>query len=189
MNGMDIVKKLRAHLDKHGFQDVEIKCRRRAVGEDAAPTPISRRSLMATYDAFGIPHAPASPDESIMGGYWPAYLFAGDMMNIPIVGRHGGPRGQRARRERISTSSKGAGKVYGMAGAEKSVATVLLQLRRQERADRNRRQHQLGGEVAVPSISAQTGLTNDVISRRLKKTYRLGDSVRRGGGLARHRDG
>jgi len=124
MNGMDIVKKLRAHLDKHGFQDVEIN----VVGDvpwakRSTDTPIGR-AVAATYDAFGITHAPLSADQSIMGGYWPAYLFAGDTLDIPITGGMAG-HGGNAHAANEYYVIEGAGKVYGIAGAEKSVAMVL----------------------------------------------------------------
>ncbi len=124
MNGMDIVKKLRAHLDKHGFQDVEIN----VVGDvpwakRSTDTPIGR-AVAATYDAFGIPHGPISAEQSIMGGYWPAYLFAGDTLDIPITGGMAG-HGGNAHAANEYYVIEGAGKVYGMAGAEKSVAMVL----------------------------------------------------------------
>lgn len=125
MNGMDIVKKLRAHLDKHGFQDVEIN----VVGDvpwakRSTDTPIGH-AVASTYDAFGIPHAPISAEQSIMGGYWPAYLFAGDTLDIPITGGMAG-LGGNAHAANEYYVIEGAGKVYGMAGAEKSVAMVLF---------------------------------------------------------------
>jgi acetylornithine deacetylase/succinyl-diaminopimelate desuccinylase-like protein len=124
MNGMDIVKKLRAHLDKHGFQDVEIN----VVGDvpwakRSTDTPIGN-AVASTFAAFGIPHAPLSAEQSIMGGYWPAYLFAGDTLDIPITGGMAG-NGGNAHAANEYYVIEGAGKVYGMAGAEKSVAMVL----------------------------------------------------------------
>lgn len=124
MNGIDIVKKLRAHLDKHGFQDVEIN----VVGDvpwakRSTDTPIGH-AVSATFDAFGIPHAPISAEQSIMGGYWPAYLFAGDTIDIPITGGMAG-HGGNAHAANEFYVIEGAGKVHGMAGAEKSVAMVL----------------------------------------------------------------
>ncbi|WP_169800543.1 M20/M25/M40 family metallo-hydrolase [Sphingobium cloacae] len=124
MNGMDIVKKLRAHLDKHGFQDVEIN----VVGDvpwakRSTDTPVGR-AVATTLDAFGIPHAPLSAEQSVMGGYWPAYLFAGDTLDIPITGGMAG-HGGNAHAANEYYVIEGAGKVYGMAGAEKSVAMVL----------------------------------------------------------------
>jgi acetylornithine deacetylase/succinyl-diaminopimelate desuccinylase-like protein len=125
MTGPEIVAKLRKHLDKHGFQDVEIN----VVG-DVPWAKVSydndiTRAVMSTYDTFGIPYqSPIEEGASILGGYWPAYLFAGDVMNIPIIGGAAGSGGN-AHAANEFWVIEGADKVYGMAGAEKSVATVL----------------------------------------------------------------
>lgn len=127
MNGLDLVKKIRAHLDKHGYQDVELK----VIGD----VPWSKmtydtdvaKALMTTYDIFKVPYTEPADEASILGPYWPAYMFedknfAG--ISMPIVGGaagHGG--GAHAANEYWVI--EGAGKVYGMAGAEKSIATVL----------------------------------------------------------------
>jgi acetylornithine deacetylase/succinyl-diaminopimelate desuccinylase-like protein len=127
MNGPDLVKKIRAFLDAKGFQDVELKL----IGD----VPWSKmrydtdiaNALRTAYDIFGISYTEPAANESILGGYWPAYLFVNDEkspINIPIVGGaagHGG--GAHAANEYYVI--EGAGKVYGLAGAEKSVATVL----------------------------------------------------------------
>jgi len=123
-DGMEIVKKIRAQLDKNGYQDVELK----VIGD----VPWSKmrydtdvaRALMATYDTFKIPYGKPPVNESILGPYWPAYLFARDPIQMPIVGGaagHGG--GAHAANEFYVI--EGAGKVYGLAGAEKSIATML----------------------------------------------------------------
>jgi len=57
--------------------------------------------------------------------YWPAYLFAGGPLDIPIVGGAAG-HGGRSHAANEYFVIEGAGRVYGMAGAEKPVATVLL---------------------------------------------------------------
>jgi acetylornithine deacetylase/succinyl-diaminopimelate desuccinylase-like protein len=124
MTGPDIVKKLRAHLDKHGYSDVEIN----VVGDvpwakRASDTDIGR-AVNATFDAFRIPHGALTAEESIMGGYWPAYLFAGAVLDIPIMGGMAGSGGNSHAANEYMVI-EGAGKVYGIAGAEKSVATVL----------------------------------------------------------------
>jgi acetylornithine deacetylase/succinyl-diaminopimelate desuccinylase-like protein len=123
--GPDLVKKIRAFLDSKGYQDVELKL----IGD----VPWSKMwydtevadALRTTYDIFGISYTTPSTEESILGGYWPAYLFVNDgKIRMPIVGGaagHGG--GAHAANEYYVI--EGAGKVYGLAGAEKSVATVL----------------------------------------------------------------
>jgi hypothetical protein len=82
------------------------------------------KALMATYDAFGIKYGSPSQTETILGGYWPAYLFTGDVLNIPIVGGSAG-YGSNAHAANEFYVIEGAGKVYGIAGAEKSVAAFL----------------------------------------------------------------
>ena len=125
--GPDLVKKIRAFLDAKGYQDVELKL----IGD----VPWSKMrydtdiadALRTSYDIFGINYTEPAANESILGGYWPAYLFVNDEkspIHIPIVGGsagHGG--GAHAANEYYVI--EGAGKVYGLAGAEKSIATVL----------------------------------------------------------------
>jgi len=77
------------------------------------------------YAAFGREPDPPIPHESILGGYWPAYLFAGDVLNMPIAsGSVGAGGNSHAANEYFVV--EGAGGTFGMAGAEKSMATVLF---------------------------------------------------------------
>jgi len=125
MTGPDIVAKLRKHLDKHGFEDVEIN----VVGD----VPWAKMTydndiataLKTTFDTFGISYdEPVEDTASILGGYWPAYLFAGDVLDIPIVGGAAGSGGNSHAANEYFVI-EGAGRTYGYAGAEKSIATVL----------------------------------------------------------------
>jgi acetylornithine deacetylase/succinyl-diaminopimelate desuccinylase-like protein len=126
MTGPDIVKKLRAYLDKEGYQDVQIH----VVGDvpwakQRHDTEIAKASDRM-FDAFGAERRspPVENQASIMGGYWPAYLFSGDPISLPIAGGSvGSGGGAHAANEFFVI--EGAKKTYGMAGAEKSVATVL----------------------------------------------------------------
>ena len=126
MTGPDIVKKLRKHLDKHGFQDVEIN----VVG-DVPWAKVSydndiARAAMTMFDTFGLSYdQPVENQTSILGGYWPAYLFSGDPINIPIVSGSAGTGGNSHAANEWWVI-EGAGNTYGMAGAEKSIATVLF---------------------------------------------------------------
>jgi len=124
MTGPDIVAKIRKHLDEHGYKDVQINL----VGDvpwakTSTDTEIGR-SVNVMYDMFNIGHAPLHSDQSIMGGYWPAYLFSGFAVNVPIMGGMVG-MGGNAHAANEYLVIEGAGKVYGLAGAEKSVATAL----------------------------------------------------------------
>ena len=126
MTGPDIVAKLRKYLDQLGYEDVEIN----VVGD----VPWAKRNtdneigraVYAAFDQFNIGHGPISAVNSIMGGYWPAYLFAGNgaPFDIPVVGGMLGYGGNSHAANEYYVI-EGAGKTYGMAGAEKSVVAVL----------------------------------------------------------------
>jgi len=124
-DGLDIVDKLRVHLDKHGYEDVAIN----VVGD----VPWARmrydsdiaKAVMRTFDTFDIAYNdPIAEEESILGGYWPAYLFAGDVLDIPIASGNAGSGGNSHAANEYFVI-EGAGGTYGLAGGEKSIATVL----------------------------------------------------------------
>ena len=138
MNGIKIVEKLRAQLDKNGYKDVEVKI----IGDVPwakmnSDTEIGR-ALQRTYQIMNIPHSEPSAEFEIggggaaAGGYWPAYMFGNgelgekisDFKGVPIVAGGAGTGG-RAHAANEYYVIEGAGKVYGLAGAEKAVATVL----------------------------------------------------------------
>ncbi|MDA9900899.1 M20/M25/M40 family metallo-hydrolase [Gammaproteobacteria bacterium] len=124
--GPDIVAKLRTHLDKHGYEDVEIN----VVGDvpwakmdDNNELAMAVREMRET---FGAGNPEPILEETILGGYWPAYLFAGDVYDIPIAdGYVGGGGGSHAANEYFIV--EGAGNTYGMAGMEKSIATAVYE--------------------------------------------------------------
>ncbi|MFN3161917.1 MAG: hypothetical protein ACE37N_00055 [Pseudohongiellaceae bacterium] len=125
-DGLDIVDKLRVHLDEHGYEDVEINI----VGDvpwakmdDNNDLAAAARKMRTT---FGVGNADPVVEETILGGYWPAYLFTGDVMDIPIAsGYVGGGGGSHAANEYFVV--EGAGNTYGMAGMEKSIAQVIYE--------------------------------------------------------------
>jgi hypothetical protein len=139
MKGPDIVKKLRAQLDKNGFSDVEVKL----IGDVPwakmnSDNPIGQ-ALKRTYEIMNIPHGELNKEYEIggagaaAGGYWPAYMFgngeigediAPTLPGIPIAAGGAGVGG-RAHAANEYYVIEGAGKVYGLAGAEKAVATVM----------------------------------------------------------------
>lgn len=123
-DGMKIVDLLRTHLDEHGYEDVEIN----VVGD----VPWAKmdedndlaRAVHSMRDTFGAGTSEPILEETILGGYWPAYLFAGDVLDIPIAsGQVGGGGGSHAANEYFIV--EGAGNTYGMAGMEKSIANVI----------------------------------------------------------------
>jgi len=129
MTGPDIVEKLRAYLDDLGYADVEIN----VVGDVpfAETTSDSEYHIAAREALIGMGLSVAEPSsvEAIMGGYWPAYLFNGteSPIDIPIVAGMAGFGGNSHAANEYYVI-EGAGKAYGMAGAEKSVAAVLYSM-------------------------------------------------------------
>jgi len=125
MDGMDIVDKLRKHLDKYGYSDVEIN----VVGDVpwakmTYDTEIAR-AITSTFDTFGISYDdPIEGTTSMLGGYWPAYLFAGDVLDIPIASGNAGSGGNSHAANEFFVI-EGANGTYGLAGGEKSIAVVL----------------------------------------------------------------
>ncbi len=123
-DGLEIVNLLRVHLDKHGYEDVEINI----VGDVPWARMDENNELAQAAnrmrDIFGIGSNEPIEHETILGGYWPAYLFAGDVYDIPIAsGYVGGGGNSHAANEYFVI--EGAGRTYGMAGMEKSIATVI----------------------------------------------------------------
>jgi len=137
MKGPDIVKKLRAQLDKNGYKDVEVKMIGDVPWAKMNSDNDAGRALKRAYEVMNIPHGELRGDWGIgggggaAGGYWPAYLFGngevGEKVSpyagIPIVAGGGG-HGGRAHAANEYYVIEGAGRVYGMAGAEKVVAAM-----------------------------------------------------------------
>ncbi len=132
MDGLEMVQKIRDYLDSQGYEDVELTIIGDVPWSKSTYDNRAAHSLMRTYDIFGIRYREPIPDETILGGYWPAYLFSGrdaDLpggtdLSMPIVGGAGG-HGGGAHAANEFWVIEGSGEVYGMAGAEKSIATFL----------------------------------------------------------------
>ncbi len=132
MNGLDIVKKIRAQLDKNGYKDVELKLIGDVPWSKMSYDTDIARAITQTYDVFGIPYSPPPTHETILsGGYWPSYLFSNGEVGqrvAPVmmpIGGGGAGHGGNAHAANEYYVIEGAGKVYGIAGAEKSIATIL----------------------------------------------------------------
>lgn len=131
-SGPDIVKKLRAQLDKNGYADVEIKVIGDVPWAKMSYDNDIARALMRSYDIFDINYSVPLDHETMLGGYWPAYMFGHEdvgerissFMGVPIVGGQAG-HGGRAHAANEYFVIEGAGRVYGMAGGVKQIATVL----------------------------------------------------------------
>ncbi len=125
-DGIDIVNKIQAQIVKNGYPDVEMRIigdvpwRKPTLEGDLPPAQL--RALEIMNIPHRVPRELREPQE--LGGYWPAYLFGRDPLNIPISGAGaGGGGGAHANNEYYVI--EGSGTTYGMAGAEKMFATVL----------------------------------------------------------------
>jgi len=131
MNGLEIVKRFREQLDRNGYKDVELKIIGDVPWSKMSYDTDIARAMTQMYDQFNIPHGQPSQTPTILGGYWPAYLFSNQEVgqkiapvSMPIAmggAGHGG--GAHAANEFMVL--EGAGKVYGYAGAEKSHAAIF----------------------------------------------------------------
>ena len=132
MDGLEMVQKIRDYLDEQGYEDVEMTIIGDVPWSKSSYDNQAAHSLLRTYDIFGIRYREPLEEESILGGYWPAYLFSGrdgdfadgTNLSMPIVGGAGG-HGGGAHAANEFWVIEGAGEVYGMAGGEKTVATFL----------------------------------------------------------------
>jgi acetylornithine deacetylase/succinyl-diaminopimelate desuccinylase-like protein len=131
MQGPDLVKKLRAQLDKNGYKDVQVKLIGDVPWAKMAYDTDIAKAIEETFTNFGIPYAAPSDTETILGGYWPAYLFSDQAVGqrvVPLempIAAGGAGMGGRAHAANEYYVIEGAGKVYGLAGAEKSVASTI----------------------------------------------------------------
>ncbi len=132
MHGTDIVKKLRAQLDKNGYKDVEVKLIGDVPWAKMDGNNDIAHAVDLMYDQFAVGREGRVQGESILnGGYWPAYLFTngptGQKLNdvsMPIDGGSVGTGG-RAHAANEYWVIEGAGRSYGMAGAEQSFAALV----------------------------------------------------------------
>ena len=125
------MKRVREQLDRNGYKDVELK----VIGD----VPWSKmtydtdiaRAMTQAYEQFNIPHSQPADYPSILGGYWPSYLFSNQEVGervAPVsmpIGMGGAGLGGNAHAANEYFVIEGAGKVYGMAGAEKVHAAIF----------------------------------------------------------------
>jgi acetylornithine deacetylase/succinyl-diaminopimelate desuccinylase-like protein len=131
MNGLEMVKRIREQLDRNGYKDVEMKViRRRAVVEDV----VRHRHRARDDRRLRTVQHPAQPTGALLLD--PRWLLAGVSVlepgsraagvERPDADRHGrAGHGGNAHAANEYYIIEGAGKVYGMAGAEKVAATII----------------------------------------------------------------
>jgi acetylornithine deacetylase/succinyl-diaminopimelate desuccinylase-like protein len=131
MNGLEIVKRIREQLDRNGYKDVELKVIGDVPWSKMSYDTDIARAMTSTYEIFGIPHGKPAENATILGGYWPAYLFSNQDVGQKVakvsmpIGIGGAGHGGNAHAANEYQVIEGAGKVYGMAGAEKAAATII----------------------------------------------------------------
>ena len=131
MNGLEIVKRVREQLDRNGYKDVELKIIGDVPWSKMAYDTDIARAMNQMYDQFNIPHGEKSDVPTILGGYWPSYLFSNQEVGqrvAPVsmpIGMGGAGHGGNAHAANEFYVIEGAGKVYGMAGAEKAQAAIF----------------------------------------------------------------
>ena len=131
MNGLEIVKRIREQLDRNGYKDVEMKVIGDVPWSKMSYNTDIARAMDSTYEIFNIPHGKPADYSSILGGYWPAYLFSNEEVGMKVapvsmpIGIGGAGHGGNAHAANEYYVIEGAGKVYGMAGAEKAAATII----------------------------------------------------------------
>jgi acetylornithine deacetylase/succinyl-diaminopimelate desuccinylase-like protein len=137
MDGMDLSRKIRAQLDKNGYKDVEMKVIGDVPWSISDPDNAIDHAGERMYETFGVTSrqmyaANHVQDSEDTGGYWPSYLFnngkvgqrVAPLVHMEIGGGAVGSSG-KAHAANEFYVIEGAGKTYGMAGAEKSFATVI----------------------------------------------------------------
>ncbi|MEW5683428.1 MAG: M20/M25/M40 family metallo-hydrolase [Pseudomonadota bacterium] len=77
----DTLRKLRAHLDKRGFTDVELNVTGGYGPTETAEDSILTRAQLATYKRFGV-EATLYPR---LAGSWPGVIFTGPPLNLPAA--------------------------------------------------------------------------------------------------------
>ena len=131
MNGIEIVKRFREQLDRNGYKDVELKIIGDVPWAKMSYDTDIARAMTQMYDQFNIPHSQPSQTPTILGGYWPAYLFSNQEVGQKVapvsmpIGMGGAGHGGGAHAANEFMVLEGAGKVYGYAGAQKSHAAIF----------------------------------------------------------------
>ncbi len=131
MNGIEMTKRIREQLDRNGYKDVEMKVIGDVPWSKMSYDTDIARAMTDAYTQFNIPHGEPAHYSSILGGYWPAYLFTNQEAGQKVapvsmpIGMGGAGHGGNAHAANEYYVIEGAGKVYGIAGAEKVAATII----------------------------------------------------------------
>ena len=91
-DGLEIVQRIREFLDANGYEDVEMTIVGDVPWSEMNFDSDVARAFLRMYDIFGITHRDRPDEATILGGYWPAYLFVNDEVSpiqspSPVAGR------------------------------------------------------------------------------------------------------
>ncbi len=117
-NADDIYNKIRAHLDKQGFEDVKLIKRQGGKYAKTDSSVIAARAAIMAMDNSGLEGGSPWP---IFPGHGPAYLFTGPPINIPWVSYGLGQSGRIHAPDEWMT-------IQGMIDNEKSCAAFIYYL-------------------------------------------------------------
>jgi len=124
-DGDDLVRKLRNHLDEHGYQDVEIRVLGNAPWLESNYDTDIARAAIRMLEEWGVKYMKIpGTGVSMLGPHWPGYLFGRDPLQLPIAGvglGHGG-LGHAYNEFYVVEGHEG---VYGLPEAEKGYASVI----------------------------------------------------------------
>lgn len=118
MRAETVLEKIRNHLDRHGFQDIEIKVRQCTPYSKVDANSAIARACIAAMEQSGYPENTVWP---IFPGSGPAYLFTDPPVSLPLVDYSLGISGQIHAPNEYFT-------VKGLEENEMSVAAVLWNL-------------------------------------------------------------
>jgi len=126
----DLVKKIRRHLDKKGYRDIEMRVLGGYSWANADYKTHIAQAVIRTYKKFKVKYVlyPPLVSDNEFAPAWPACAFSKPPLNLPIaVGGLGhGDRAHSPDEYYVIEGAKGKhGEIYGLAGAEKSYATIL----------------------------------------------------------------
>lgn len=120
MEAGEIVPKLRAHLDRHGYGDIEIRLRAAYEWSRTPPDAAIVRAVLQVYEAYGVPYQvwPLS------AGSMPMYLFTRPPLNLPLIDGGLGHGGRNHAADEYLVI-EGSGRVAGLVDAEKAFVDIL----------------------------------------------------------------
>jgi acetylornithine deacetylase/succinyl-diaminopimelate desuccinylase-like protein len=120
----DCLKKLRAHLDKRGFQDIEVNMSGGYGPNTTSPDAPLIRAEVATYERYGI--QPLLWPR--LGGSWPGYVFTEAPLKL-AAGHFGLGHGSGAHApDEYYVIESANPRIYGLDGAVRSFVDYLYEL-------------------------------------------------------------